>query len=200
MKALIDAMQFKQLIEGVKHAVSNDKARPILGYIKLEIKGDKVTGYAIDGYRLAKVVIENTVHAPSNHDEFTVYIKPFTVPKQTVDMIYPIEIIKDGENFVTVVMQTGDGKTELTFEQPDGEFVDVESVIVGAQEHDRELGVNAVYVAEALNAIAKSTHDRNKLAVIHTKANDTQAFTITGKGEGVEVTQLVLPIRCADNG
>ncbi|MCM1233840.1 MAG: hypothetical protein NC489_27340 [Ruminococcus flavefaciens] len=193
MKALIDAMQFKQLIEGVKHAVSNDKARPMLGYIKLEIKSDRITGYAVDGYRCAKAVITNTVHAPT--DEFIAYIKPFTVPKQTVDMIYPIEIIKDDDNFVTVAMQTGDGKTELTFEQPSGEFVDVESVISGAQEHDRELGVNAVFVAEALNAIAKSTHDSNKLAVIQTKENSTQAFTITGKGEGIDVTQIVLPIR-----
>lgn len=193
MKALIDPMQFKQLIEGVKHAISTDKARPILQYIRLDIKSDKVTAYAIDGYRLAKAVISNTVHAPT--DEFIAYIKPFAVPKQTVDMIFPVEIIKDDENFVTAVMQTSDGKTELTFEQPSGEFVDVESVILGAQEHDRELGVNAVFVAEALSAIAKSTHDRNKLAIIQTKVASNQPFIITGKGDGIDVTQLVLPVK-----
>lgn len=197
MKALLDAMQCKQLIDGVKHAISNDKARPVLGYIKLDIKSDHVTAYAIDGYRLAKAVISNTVHAPT--DEFTAYIKPFSVPKQTVDMIFPVEIIKDSDDFVTVVMQTGDGRTELTFEQPNDHFPDVEAVIAGAQEHDRELGVNAIYMAAALKAIATSTHDNNKLAVIQTKENSSQAFIITGKGEGIDVTQLILPIRRADN-
>ncbi len=197
MKALIDAMQFKQLMEGVKHAVSNDTARPILQYIKLDIKPDTVTAYAVDGYRLAKAVISNTAHAPT--DEFTSFIKPFTISKQTVDMIYPIEIIKDGEGSVTVAMQTSGGKTELMFEQPSVEFVDAESIIAGAQEHDRELGVNANFVAAALKAIAKSTQNSNNLAVIQTKEDNNQAFIITGKGEGIDVTQLILPIRDFEN-
>ena len=32
MKALLDAMQFKQIMDGCKHAVSTDNSRPILGY------------------------------------------------------------------------------------------------------------------------------------------------------------------------
>ena len=43
MKALLDAMQFKQIMDGVKHAVCTDNSRPILGYIKLDIKGETVT-------------------------------------------------------------------------------------------------------------------------------------------------------------
>lgn len=113
-----------------------------------------------DGFRLAKVVVTNTVHAASNKEEFIAYIKPLTVPKQTVDMIFPIEIIKD-DNIVTVSMQTGDGKTEFSFEQPNSEFVNAESVIAAALEHDREVAVNAAYIATAMKAIAKATMGAN---------------------------------------
>ncbi len=75
MKALLDAMQFKQIMDGCKHAVSTDNSRPILGYIKLDIKGETITAYACDGFRLAKVVVTNTVHAASNKEEFIAYIR-----------------------------------------------------------------------------------------------------------------------------
>lgn len=194
MKALLDAMQFKQIMDGVKHAVSTDNSRPILGYIKLDIKGETITAYACDGFRLAKVVVTNTVHAASNKEEFIAYIKPLTVPKQTVDMIFPIEISKD-DNIVTVSMQTGDGKTEFSFEQPNSEFVNAESAIAAALEHDREVAVNAAYIATAMKAIAKAITDKNNLAIMHSKADPTKAIIIKGEGEGIDITQLVLPVR-----
>lgn len=187
-------MQFKQIMDGCKHAVSTDNSRPILGYIKLDIKGETITAYACDGFRLAKVVVTNTVHAASNKEEFIAYIKPLTVPKQTVDMIFPIEIIKD-DNIVTVSMQTGDGKTEFSFEQPNSEFVNAESVIAAALEHDREVAVNAAYIATAMKAIAKAITDKNNLAIMHSKADPTKAIVIKGEGEGIDITQLVLPVR-----
>lgn len=194
MKVLLDAMQFKQIMDGVKHAVCTDNSRPILGYIKLDIKGETVTAYALDGFRLAKVVVTNTVHAPSNKDEFTVFIKPITVPKKTTDMLFPVEIEKD-DDIVTVSMQTPDGKMVFNYTQPNAEFVDAEKIIADAEEHDRELSANGKYVTDATLAIAKSTHDRNCCAVIQTKENNCQAFIIKGKGEGIDVTQLILPIR-----
>lgn len=47
MKALLDAMQFKQIMDGCKHAVSTDNSRPILGYIKLDIKGGNNHGVCL---------------------------------------------------------------------------------------------------------------------------------------------------------
>ncbi len=198
MKALLDAMQFKQIMDGVKHAVCTDNSRPILGYIKLDIKGETVTAYALDGFRLAKVVVTNTNLAPNNKDEFTVLIRPITVPKKVVDLGLPIEIEKDG-NTVTVTMQTYDGKNVFNYDQPASDFFDAEKVIADAGAHDRELAANGKYVADAMTAISKSTQDRNNLAVIQTKADNCKAFIITGKGEGIEVTQLILPIRRFEN-
>lgn len=194
MKALLNANQFKQLIEATKHAVDTTSARPILAYIKLDIKGSTITAYACDGYRLAKAQVTNSVYAEDNKDEFTVFIKPLAVPKQTTDMLFPIEIEKD-DDIVTVAMQTKDGKIELNFKQPAGEYVNAEKVIADAGEHDEKVVLNARYVAAAMTAIAKSTQDRSNCAIIQTSAAKGRSVIITGKGTDIEVTQLVLPIK-----
>ncbi len=198
MKALLDAMQFKQIMDGVKHAVCTDNSRPVLGYIKLDIKGETVTAYALDGYRLAKVVITNTNLAPNNKDEFSVLIRPIAIPKKVADLGLPIEVEKDG-NIVTVTVQTYDGKNVFNFDQPHAEFIDAEKVIADAGAHDRELAANGKYVSDAMLAISKSTHDRNNCAIIQTKENNCKAFIIKGNGEGIDVTQLILPIRLAND-
>lgn len=198
MKAHIDAMQFKQIIDGVKHAVCTDNSRPVLGFIKLDIKGDTITAYALDGYRLAKVVVTNTDLAPNNKDEFTALIRPIAIPKKVAELGAPVEIEKN-DNLVTVTMQTYDGKTVFNYDQPHSEFIDAEKVIADAGTHDRELAANGKYVSDAMLAISKSTHDRNNCAIIQTKENNCKAFIIKGKGKGIDVTQLILPIRLADN-
>lgn len=198
MKAYIDAMQFKQIIDGVKHAVCTDDSRPVLGYIKLDIKGETITAYALDGYRLAKVVVTNTDLAPNNKDDFTALIRPIAIPKKVAELGAPVEIEKN-DSLVTVTMQTYDGKTVFNYEQPAAEFIDAEKVIADAGAHDRELAANGKYVSDAMLAISKSTHDRNNCAIIQTKENNCKAFIIKGKGEGIDVTQLILPIRLADN-
>lgn len=195
MKAEIEAIQLKKIITGTKYAVG-DESRPMLSYIKLDIKKDRVTGYACNGFCLAKVVVENTAHIENNEDEFTAYIKPFTVPKSTVDMIFPVEITNE-DGVVTVAMQTKDGKTELSFPQPSGDFIDAERLIADAEAHDRKLAVNGVFVAGAMKAIAGAINDKNNLAIIETKEDNNRAFLIKGKGECVDVTQLVLPVRLA---
>lgn len=198
MKALINANQFKQLIEATKHAVETTDVRPLLRYIKLDIKSDTITAYACDGYRLAKAQITNNAYAEDNKDEFTVLIKPITVPKQTTDMMFPIEIEKN-DDIVTVAMQTKDGKMELNFKQPAGEYINPEKVLADAGERDREVALNARYVAAAMTAIAKSTHNRNNCAVVETSATKGKSVIIKGKGVDIEVTQLVLPIKIVED-
>lgn len=56
MKALLDAMQFKQIMDGCKHAVSTDNSRPILGYIKLDSHPEmEVVGNIYDNPELLEV-------------------------------------------------------------------------------------------------------------------------------------------------
>lgn len=56
----INEMQFKRLIDGVKHCISKDTSRPILQYIQIVVKHDTITAYALDGYRAGRVEIKNT--------------------------------------------------------------------------------------------------------------------------------------------
>lgn len=57
------------------------------------------------------------------------------------------------------------------------------------------IAVNAAYIATAMKAIAKAITDKNNLAIMHSKADPTKAIIIKGEGEGIDITQLVLPVR-----
>lgn len=51
----INEIQFKRLIDGVKHCVEKSDYRPMLQYIQIKVKSDSITAYALDGYRAARI-------------------------------------------------------------------------------------------------------------------------------------------------
>ena len=57
----------------------------------------------------------------------------------------------------SVSLKTEYGELRYGFTQPDGEYIDIEKLYADAHVHDRELGINAAYVAQALNSICKTT-------------------------------------------
>ena len=129
----INELQFKKLIDVVKHCVSKDDYRPVLGYIQIKVKPDTITAYALDGSRAARVEIKNTFPID---EEFTCLIKPFTF-KVSKRGINPVVIECTGENtFVEVV--TEHGALRYGFAVPSGEFPDVEKIYETARQHDRK--------------------------------------------------------------
>lgn len=59
----INEIQFKLLIDGVKHCVEKSDYRPILQYIQIKVAADTITAYALDGYRAARVEIKIEEHS-----------------------------------------------------------------------------------------------------------------------------------------
>ena len=195
MKTLICISQFKQIMDGVKHAVSTDAERPVLNYIKLDIKADSVVAYGCDGYTLARVSIDN-VYKGENKDEFSVLIKPISLSKCAMDGSKPIKITKsDDGTEATVAIPTADGKTELTFVQPTDSYVDISKILATAAQHDRELGVFAGQFAAAMKAIVKVTGSKRGTAIIETKQDNTQAFLMRAKSDYCDILQMFLPAR-----
>lgn len=188
----INEIIFKKLIDGVKHCVSKDDSRPILQYIQIKVKTDTITAYALDGYRAGRVEIKNT--CPID-EEFTCFIKPFTV-KTSKNGINPV-VIEQSDKKTFVEVMTEYGVLRYGFDIPNGEFFDIEKVYAAARPHDRELGLSPRYVIDAMKALNGIClfGGGKSYAVFDSKENNQEAFIIRAKNENITNEQLILPIR-----
>ena len=191
----INELQFKELIDGVKHCVSKDGSRPILKYIQIKVKSDTITAYALDGYRAARVEIKN---ACPIDEEFTCYINPLTV-KVSKNGTNPVVIEQsDGKTFVEVA--TGYGFLRYGFTVPSGDFPDIEKIYSENRQHDREIGLQPRYAIDALKALNGINHiSGGSYAVLEIKVNNAYPIIIRAKNDGIINEQLILPVRIQEN-
>lgn len=162
--------EFKSLLDGVKHSAAIDDCRPMLQYIRIEVEKNKITAYTLDGYRASRFVINRKTE---NHDEFVCYIKP--VPfKETKSGTRQVLITHDEKSTTSVQYETEYGEIVYRFNTKGGEFVNIQAIFEGAEAHDRETGINAKYLAQAMQALAKVDAGRNHIATIEGKANPVQ--------------------------
>lgn len=193
-KVEINELQFKRLIDGVKHCVSKSDSRLISQYIQIKVKTDTITAYALDGYRAARVEIKNT--CPID-EEFICYIKPLTV-KVSKRGINPVVVEQSDEKTFVEVM-TEYGVLRYGFDIPNHEFFDIEKVYAAARPHDRELGIQPRYVIDALKALNGIDYcGGGYRAVFESKENNKDAFIIRAKNEKITNEQLILPVRLGD--
>ena len=191
----INEIQFKRLIDGVKHCVEKSDYRPMLQYIQIKVKSDSITAYALDGYRAARVEIKNT--CPID-EEFTCYIKPITVKVSKSGINSVVIEQTDEKTFVEVVTEYG--VLRYGFDIPQGDFVDIEKIYIGARQHDRNVGIQLRYVIDALKALnGIEQSGAGYQAVIESKDDNKSPFIICAKCDGVTNEQLILPIRLAED-
>ena len=187
----INELQFKRLIDGVKHCVSKDASRPILQYIQIIVKHDTITAYALDGYRAGRVEIKNT--CPID-EEFTCYIKPLAIKVSKSAEIPVVIELTDGKTFIEAATEYGIIKYGFTV--PQDKFIDVEKIFANNRPHDRDLGLQPKYVIEALKAVNGVGHCYDcYYAVLESKKNNTQPFIIRAKNDDVINEQLILPVK-----
>lgn len=183
--------KFKSLLDGVKHSAAIDDCRPMLQYIRIEVEKNKITAYTLDGYRASRFVINRKTE---NHDEFVCYIKP--VPfKETKSGTRQVLITHDEKSTTSVQYETEYGEIVYRFNTKGGEFVNIQAIFEGAEAHDRETGINAKYLAQAMQALAKVDAGRNHIATIEGKANPVQPVLFKARNDNFENTQLILPVR-----
>lgn len=192
MKQLtLSESEFKDLLDGVKHSVATDDSRPMLQYIRIEVEKNKITAYTLDGYRASRFVINRKTENP---DEFVCYIKP--VPfKETKSGTRQVLITHDEKSTTSVQYETEYGEIVYRFNTKGGEFVNIAQIYAGAEQHDRETGINAKYLAQAMQALAKVDEGRNHLATIEGKENATRPVLFKAINSNYENTQLILPVR-----
>lgn len=194
-KVIINELQFKRLIDGVKHSVATDNIRPVLQYIQIKVTADKITAYSLDGYRASRVEIKND--CPID-EEFTCYIKPLTV-KVSKRGINPVVVEQsDEKTFVEVITEYGIARYGFT--APKDEFIDVEKIYENFRPHDRELGLNSRYIIDALKSLSGIQRiGSQSCAVFESKENNKTAFIIRAKNDDIVNEQLILPVRFAED-
>lgn len=191
----INEIQFKRLIDGVKHCVEKSDYRPMLQYIQINVKQDSITAYSLDGYRAARVEIKNTCPIDEG---FTCYIKPITVKVSKSGINSVVIEQTDEKTFVEVVTEYG--VLRYGFDIPQGDFVDIEKIYIGARQHDRNVGIQLRYVIDALKALnGIERSGAGYQAVIESKEDNKSPFIIRAKCDGVTNEQLILPIRLAED-
>lgn len=183
--------EFKSLLEGVKHSAAIDDCRPMLQYIRIEVQKNKITAYTLDGYRASRFVINRKTENP---DEFVCYIKP--VPfKETKSGARQVLITHDEKSTTSVQYETEYGEIVYRFNTKGGEFVNIQAIFEGAEAHDRETGINAKYLAQAMQALSKVDAGRNHIATIEGKSDILKPVLFKAKNSDYENTQLILPVR-----
>lgn len=183
--------EFKSLLDGVKHSAAIDDCRPMLQYIRIEVEKNKITAYTLDGYRASRFVINRKTENP---DEFVCYIKP--VPfKETKSGARQVLITHDEKPTTSVQYETEYGEIVYRFNTKGGEFVNIQAIFEGAEAHDRETGINAKYLAQAMQALAKVDAGRNHIAAIEGKSDILKPVLFKAKNSDYENTQLILPVR-----
>lgn len=177
MKAIIDAIEFKRIIDGTKKFTSTYGADK-MQYIHLRFENGEVRAAALDGHRAS------VEYASYRGDNFKCYVKT-TIPQLK------------GVNSVVVEL-TGDRALVIADDdiigckQPEGEFYPVDNLI--AEELEKEnigvVGVNPTYLIDALKSICGIT-TKDKMAKIEIRSK-TEPLIIRS---GEKNVKLILPMR-----
>jgi len=124
----IKADMFKDFITKTRISVSGDDSRPILKGVLCEITGDKITGVALDGFRLSK--IQKSIKNHANDISVVVPARSFDeIKKLIADDNGEVSIIIDNKFF-----QVSIGKTIFAGRLIDGDFINYSQIIPSAFE------------------------------------------------------------------
>lgn len=184
MRAIIDASEFKRLIDNTKKFTSNYSGNVMMSYIYLEINAEtkEVRATALDGY---KVSIEYA-NVKEVDESFNCFIKP-NIPKITQrDRLAELELV-DNRLLVTV----GDNITGYV--QPQCEYFKVDEIIKNlSAEAAASTWVNFKYAKIAFESV---TSCKNRNAVKVMIPTDPKAPM---KIESMRGLKYILPVRVVE--
>ena len=109
-------------------------------------------------------------------------------------------ITHDEKSTTSVQYETEYGEIVYRFNTKGGEFVNIQAIFEGAEAHDRETGINAKYLAQAMQALSKVDAGRNHIATIEGKSDILKPVLFKAKNSDYENTQLILPVRLVGGG
>lgn len=186
MKAIIDAMEFKRLIDNTKRFVKNYESNKLMQYIYLEVNAEtkEIKATALDGHRIS---IEYGKVKEAG-ESFKCYVKPM-IPKITKrDMYVELELV-DKKAYITV------NDNIMGYLQPEGEYFKTDKLISDLEEKPAlaSIYVDAKLLEEALKSTANAYYSKYVKVEIRDKKDPV---IIRSKGGNIK---LVLPVNVRED-
>ena len=186
MRAVIEAEEFKQIINATKKFVG-DTSNRMMSYIYLEINADlkEIRATALDGYRVS---IEYA-KVKEVDESFNCFVKPI-IPKVTkYDRDAVLEMV-DNKLLITV------GNNITGYIQPEGEYFKVDDLIknLSAYEMGATIWVNPTMLKAALENVADMQY-RKAVKLIIPKNPKAAIRVESGIKREKRNLKFVLPVR-----
>jgi DNA polymerase III sliding clamp (beta) subunit (PCNA family) len=148
IKFNIQTADLKYIMAALRPAVPKTDCKPVHQYIKFECSDEKLSAYAVDGYRIHSV----TVHVDITDGEkaFCFLLKPFMAPKTDSEFI-PCELSEKEIMF-------NFGEQKITFKLGTGieNFVDIHAAIPTKPAVLR-IGFNPKFLVDAAKTLQKNS-------------------------------------------
>lgn len=189
MKAILNAKEFKRLIDNTKKFLGQSYGHMEWIYLKLDAEKKLVKATALDGRRIS---IEYATLEDVD-ESFSCYVKP-NIPKiARTDNSAELEL-ENNKLYVTV------GNFITGYIQPEGEYYKTDKIIreIEEQEPIRTIGINAKYLKEAMESISSTVSDNRSIAKIDIR-NPVDPIVIRSGGDKgkKENLKIILPVRLA---
>ena len=189
MKAIIDANEFKRLVDNTKKFVRD---YGLMAWIYLEIEENTIKATALDGHRVS---IEYAI-VKDLDEPFKCFIKP-EIPKITKRDIDVELTLSDKKAYITV------GENIRGYKQPEGEFFNVKSLVddLKAKEPLITIGADAKLLKDAFDSVKVNGAAKPYVRIdIHGKKEPIviRRENIGMEGVAKENIKLVLPVNMKD--
>ena len=183
MKAILEAKEFKRIIDNTKRFASEFNGIHLMDWIHLVIDAEKkmIRAEAIDGYRIS-VEYARLQDADMS---FSCFIRS-NIPIITKNDSYAELSLQENKLYVTV------SDNIMGYIQPQGEFYKVDDYIEKySRKSDKRFAINAKMLAEAMESI--KAIDGEKIAIID--VYDRCEPIVIRSGRDGENIKLILPIK-----
>lgn len=190
MKVHISEVMFDKMLKAIKDGVATSTHRPEFGFIKIKVEGKKITAYVCDAYSGARMTFEALEH---EGEDFQCLIKPI-----------PFKTSKHKQNHIELSLEDNDAVLKTPTEY--GNLIyhikqnivgktDLEKIFTEMESHDREVGVNASFMARVMRNFSSVVSDRNKSVIIESKENNRLGFRIVAEEEDFTLEHFLMPLR-----
>lgn len=182
MKVIINAMEFKRIVDNTKKFVSKYESNKLMLYIYLQVNAEtkEVKATAVDGHRIS---VEYTT-AREVDESFNCYIKP-VIPKITKNDRYVELELVDKKAYITV------NDNIMGYKQPEGEYFKTDKMVqdLEAKEPTASIWVDPTLLKQALESASYGYREAVKIEI-----RDKKDPILIKRKKGQKDIKLVLPV------
>lgn len=188
MRAIIDASEFKWLVDNTKKFTSKYHSNKLMPYIYIQVNAEtgEIKATAVDGHRLSVEYATVT----EVDESFNCYIKP-VIPKIVKnDMFVELELV-DKKAYITV------NDNIMGYKQPEGEWLKTDKVIqdTEAKEPIASVWVNPTLLKQALESAVYGFNQPVKIEI-----RDRKDPILIRRKNGRKDIKIVLPVNVTEEG